>query len=237
MKTYIWSVPTRIYHWLTFIGITGALIFTINDEYLNFHTASGYLVFVLSLFRLIWAFWGPKYSVIRDFRMNLKSIKVFFQNFSSQHSQYLGHNPLASVVMTGIIILVPLTCLSGLFTLASEGLAPFNFLILSKSELYKEIHEIFVTFLIIIIAFHLIGIVTEIFFSGSLGTLKSMFTGFKNIEGESVKLNVSQKVISMIFILIAVFLFITGATQQHFPKEEKTTGQEKKELKLNQYDD
>jgi len=219
------------------ISVVCAFILGEEDNFLNLHTAFGYIVISMLIFRLIWGFAGPKYSRFKDFPIGIKSLKKFFSNMKAGKENFPGHNPAASLVMLGILATILCIGITGMLALASKGFGPLSMLNISESEIYKELHEAFVIVLIVLVSFHLLGILADRILHGNSGTLISMFTGFKNMEGESVKLNVSQKVISIIFILIAVLLFVTGATQQHFPKEEKTTGQEKKEIKLKQDDD
>ncbi len=68
MKTYIWSWPTRIFHWLLVIGMVAAYLLAEEEELLNYHSAVGYMVGILILFRIIWGFAGPKYSGSAIFR-------------------------------------------------------------------------------------------------------------------------------------------------------------------------
>jgi len=53
MKTYIWSLPTRIFHWLLVIGMVAAYILSDDEALLNFHSSVGYMVGIVIIFRII----------------------------------------------------------------------------------------------------------------------------------------------------------------------------------------
>ena len=58
MKTYIWSLPTRLSHWLVAIALVVAYILGGEEESINIHAAFGYLAGTLILFRIIWGILG-----------------------------------------------------------------------------------------------------------------------------------------------------------------------------------
>ena len=100
-KSYIWSLPTRIFHALFAVFILIAFL-TDDDKLLNYHAVIGYSVLILLLFRFIWGFMGPKYSRFKDFPTGKKDVKEFLGNIFEENQKYLGHNPLASYVMITI---------------------------------------------------------------------------------------------------------------------------------------
>ena len=69
MKTYIWSLPTRFAHWLVFLALVIAYFLGGEEEYINAHTALGYLAGILILFRIAWGIVGPRYSSSAIFRL------------------------------------------------------------------------------------------------------------------------------------------------------------------------
>ena len=143
MKTYIWGLPTRAFHFLLVIGLIAAYTLGQTEYSLNLHTAFGYFVGILILFRIIWGVVGPKYSRFTDFPIRPKSLIAFFKSMTDPDKQYIGHNPLASVVMLGIIIMTLATVFTGMMTFSSFGygfIKNLNFGI--DPEKMKEIHEI-----------------------------------------------------------------------------------------------
>jgi cytochrome b len=215
MKTYIWSMPTRIFHWLLVIGMITAYLVSEEEALLNIHSSVGYMVGILIIFRIIWGFAGPKYSRFSDFPIGVNSLKTFVTNMKSSKSNSPGHNPAASVVMLGIILFSLIIVISGTLLLASEGQGLFAFIQTALSEdTLKGIHEIAVNIVIGLVILHLLGNLVDFIFNKKVGTLQSMFTGYKNIEGENIQLSSSQKIVAAIGIVLALAILPYSITTQ-----------------------
>lgn len=238
MKTYIWSLPTRIFHWLLVIGMVAAYVLSGEEELLNFHSSAGYMIGILIIFRILWGFIGPKYSKFSDFPIGVNSLKKFVTDMKGSKSQSPGHNPAASVVMLGIIIFSLMIVVSGILLLASEGQGMFAFIQTGLSEdTLKETHEIAVNIVIGLVIAHLLGNIVDFIFNKKAGTLQSMFTGYKNIEGESIKLNLFQKIIAGISILAALAIVPYSITTQKITPEAEKSEQQNRESENEEGDD
>lgn len=208
MKTYIWSLPTRIFHWLLVIGMVAAYLVAEEEELLNIHSSIGYAVGILLIFRIIWGFAGPKYSRFSDFPVGITALKSFFADMKASKSKSPGHNPAASLVILGIILLGLVIVVSGALLLASKGQGFFSSVSVGvSSKTLKGIHEIAVNVVIALVIFHLLGNLVDFIFNKKVGTLQSMFTGYKSIEGESVKLSSFQKILATVGIVSAIAIF------------------------------
>jgi len=159
VKTYIWSLPTRIFHWLLVFFIFIAYLSSEKESLLYIHIAFGYGVGVLVIFRIIWGFIGPKWSRFRDFPLTLKEALEFLKNIFMPKKRYLGHNPLASFVMVGMLIVLVSVVLTGLLTYGvQEGrgvFASLNLTLFRDMELFEELHEVAVSLLLTLIVLHL----------------------------------------------------------------------------------
>jgi len=224
-RAYIWSLPTRLFHWMLALFIAIAFIVSEEENLLDIHAAFGYGVGVLIVFRIIWGFIGPKYSKFSDFPLNIKEAIEFSKNIFNPKKSYAGHNPAASFVMLGIIVVALLVVVSGVLTYGTQeakGVFAFlNHTIFKKMELFKEIHEALTTILLILIGAHIAGVVTDRILHKEAGVLESIFKGYKNIDAPSVKLNIFQKVISAIF-LIASIAVVIWALQSNSPLTKQT---------------
>lgn len=212
-KTYVWGIPTRLFHWMLLISLVGAYI--AEEDFLTMHVSFGYTAGILIFFRLIWGLIGPKYSHFRDFPISVKSILDFTQNLGKPGNVYAGHNPFASIVMLGIMLMVVLVVISGMLTLNQEGgQGLLKSLTLPTGIEFKEVHEVFVQILIGLVILHLIGLITDLIIHKSPVVLKSMFTGYKSgVEAEDSKMNGFQKLFSVIWIvapLVAFYATISG---------------------------
>jgi cytochrome b len=202
MKTYIWALPTRIFHCLLAVGFFAAYVLSGYENYLNWHYAFGAMVGVLMLFRLIFGFVGPQYSHFKDFQLSVGKAGTFLRRYFSQNT-YAGHNPMAAWIMLLIILLALLCSISGLSLYATtHGLIK-----IMKPHDIMEIHEVFANLLMLLVALHLLGVAGDIIFHGKLKTLGSIVTGYKNIKAQNVKLSIFQKLFAVIWFVAALFVF------------------------------
>ncbi len=206
MKSYIWSLPTRIFHWLLAIGFIAAYLSGQFDGPLSYHSLFGMIVCTVLVFRIIWGFIGPQYSRFSDFPISINSIINFAKGLKDKHQIYSGHNPLASLVMLSIIIAGILTAFSGMMIVATEGYGLLFMQVFGGNEdLWEEFHEICANLFLFLVIMHLIGIIVDLVLHKSQGALTSIFTGYKNIETQSIKLTAFQKSFS-IFTLIVILI-------------------------------
>jgi len=228
-KTYVWGIPTRLFHWMLVISLVGAYI--AEEDFLTLHVSFGYTAGLLIFFRLFWGLIGPKYSHFRDFPVGIKSQIAFTRSLGKPGKIYTGHNPPASLVMLGIMFMVILVALSGTLTLNQEGgQGLLKSLTLPAGIEFKEIHEVSVQILIGLVILHLIGLIADLVMHKSPGVLKSMFTGYKSgVEAEDSGMSGFQKLFSLIWIvapLVVFYMTITGPPVQlkDGGKENESTG-------------
>ena len=216
MKTLIWTLPTRIFHWLLALGFTTTYILGDFEENMNFHFAFGAFVGVLILFRILFGLIGPKYSNFRDFPIGLNHQKAFVKSYFSKNT-YVGHNPFGSLVMLSILLIGLLCGISGY--LLTVG--PNNILnIIGNNELLEEIHEVLANVFLGLVIMHLLGVLLDAVFHWKTGTLISIFNGYKNVEVENVKLNIFQKAFSVLwFIIPFIFFYLAFGLQANNSQE------------------
>ncbi|AYJ81119.1 cytochrome B [Aliarcobacter cryaerophilus ATCC 43158] len=210
-KSYIWSLPTRVFHFLFALFILIAFL-TDDDKLLNYHAIAGYSIFILLVFRVYWGYFGPKYSLFKDFPANKNEAKEFLKNIFDDKQKYIGHNPLASYVMIAMLIVTFIVIVTGILAYGiqdGKGIASFlNDSFFKKIKLFKEIHEFSANFLIFLIVAHLAGIAVDRLLHKKHETLNSIATGYKMTqEDESIKLSFLQKLFA-IFIFIAFIAFL-----------------------------
>ncbi|WP_370678267.1 Ni/Fe-hydrogenase, b-type cytochrome subunit [Pleomorphomonas sp. PLEO] len=144
---YVYEAPVRLWHWgnalcITILAVTGYFIGspppTMPGEasdnflfgYIRFaHFSAGQVLAVAFLARILWAFWGNKYSrqlfylpvwektwwkgVIREAR--------WYLFLEKEPYKYIGHNPLAHAAMFAMFTLFNLGMIVTGFALYSEG--------------------------------------------------------------------------------------------------------------------
>lgn len=144
---YVYEAPVRLWHWgnalcITILAVTGYFIGspppTMPGEasdsflfgYIRFaHFSAGQVLAVAFLARILWSFWGNKYSrqifylpvwektwwkgVLREAR--------WYLFLEKEPYKYIGHNPLAHTAMFAMFTLFNLGMIITGFALYSEG--------------------------------------------------------------------------------------------------------------------
>jgi len=216
MKTLIWTLPTRIFHWLLALGFTTTYILGDFEEIINFHFAFGAFVSVLILFRLLFGFIGPKYSNFRDFPIGLNHQKAFIKNYFSKNN-YIGHNPAAALVMLTILLIGLLCGISG-YLLTVDGNSILN--MIGNNELLEDMHEVLANVFLGLVIMHLLGVLSDAVFHWKTGTLTSIFDGYKNVEAENAKLNIFQMAFSVLwFVIPFIFFYLAFGLQPNKSQE------------------
>ncbi len=219
MKTKVWTVSIRIFHWLLAIGFTCAYILSYFDDYENLHYAFGLFVGVLILFRIIYGFVGNKYANFKDFPIRIKNQITFIKNYLKKDKAYIGHNPAASIVMIGIFIVGLFCSISGYMLYSVENPSLIN--ISLSEDFLEETHEILANLFLGLVIIHLIGIFTDLLFHSKTKTLQSIFTGYKSLEAENSKQNVFQTIFSVLWFIVPFLAFMYGNNLKTESKIEK----------------
>ena len=226
MKTYVWTLPTRIFHWMLVLFVALAFLTSEEERLLDYHAAFGYGVLVLLLFRFVWGVMGPRYSRFCDWPLSKKEFIGFIRSLPYPKKYYTGHNPAASLVMAGILLTTLLLVLSGMLTYGiQEGkglLALLNTPLFKTMEYFEEVHEFFFALLILLITAHLGGVTMDYLQHRESGTLRSILSGYKQLTDESAHLTTIQKTVAWILLLavLATPLFVmrydTALTQSRY---------------------
>ena len=145
-----WNLVTRLTHWL--IAIPVLLDFFIEGGEKS-HKILGYTALGMVLFRFVWGFFTEDEANFSSFPLSLK--KVFEHGksaFSKNNIHYSGHNPLASWIYIFIWILVVALGITGFMM----GLDRFW-----GVEWLEELHEASSSVLMLLVAFHFIGLILD----------------------------------------------------------------------------
>lgn len=215
-RVYVWTLPTRLFHWLFVALIAGAWISTWEDRWLSTHAAIGSAVGVLAVFRLVWGIMGPKYSRFGDFSLRIADFKEYLVSLLNPSRRYIGHNPAASYVMVAMIATVVLAVMSGFLAYGiqeNRGLLAFlHSGYFRDMDQLKEIHEFFANLMWVLIAMHVGGVITDRMLHKEDRTLTSMIDGHKNGEGENSVLRWYHKAVAIIGITgtVAVLAYALG---------------------------
>jgi cytochrome b len=222
MKTYIWTWPTRLFHWMLAAGFAAAFLLGGEENYINWHAAFGTLVGCLVLFRILQGFIGPRYARFRDFPVSPASLVAFMKDMKQSKAAHAGHNPAAAVVMLGIMITAILSAFSGMMIFAGgeTGFMGIKTAMGSDPELFEEFHEVIVHVFLALVGVHLAGILADTLFHPANGTILSIFTGYKMIKAEDAAPTAFHKVFSVFWIVVPLLLFFYVLKSQPVPAGE-----------------
>jgi len=208
----IWDLNIRIFHLMLIITIIISII-SGKFSYFYIHEISGITLFFLILFRIYWGFFGGYYSKFKNFNLNKNSLFNYFKN---KEKKYFGHNPLGSLSIFSIFVLIFLTSLSGMFS--SDDIfydGPFVKLAPQLVGIFTNIHDILHYFLYLLIILHLSAVSYYQFF------LKEKIIN-QMIDGKSKDKNFIQKdypskkngyallVLILIFSGPSIFYYLTN---------------------------
>ncbi|BEI34869.1 cytochrome b/b6 domain-containing protein [Polynucleobacter sp. HIN6] len=109
----IWDLPTRLFHWALAICIVLGIVFVkIGGNAIQWHAYCGYTALALILFRIIWGFVGSQYARFANFIPSPATLIAFLRG---QVDGGLGHNPLGALSVIGLLLVVLIQALTGLF--------------------------------------------------------------------------------------------------------------------------
>lgn len=111
-RTRVWDLPTRLFHWLLALAVTGVLA-TGFTGFMDWHFRLGYAVLALLLFRLVWGFAGGHWSRFSNFVHGPRAVLAYLRGESRPHHR-IGHNPLGAISVFAMLAILALQVLSGL---------------------------------------------------------------------------------------------------------------------------
>ena len=113
----VWDPLVRTGHWLL---ATAVIIAWFIDEPLGLHSWLGYFAIVLVVVRIVWGFVGPDYARFASFVRGPRLTFGYFSDlirFSSK--RYLGHSPAGAVMIIALLVMVAVTAVTGMASLAA----------------------------------------------------------------------------------------------------------------------
>ncbi len=138
-----WDLSTRIFHWLNVICVTGLM--TVGTVIINYkllgvdtdgkillktvHVYIGYVLVINLTWRFVWGFIGGKYS---RWKMILPIGNGYFSSLreyingtkSGKPPAYLGHNPVARLMVTLLFLLLGTQAITGLTLAGTDVYMP-----------------------------------------------------------------------------------------------------------------
>jgi cytochrome b len=169
----------RIFHWS--LVFTFFVAFITEDDWMDLHIQAGYAVSILIAFRLIWGFIGTRQARFLSF-VKPPSVVISYlkQMLSLRAPHYLGHNPLAAVMVIALLGCITLVVFTGIVMIAGEGQGPLVGIFPDSwsGEWMEEIHEFFANFSLLLVIAHVSGVLVSSLLEGE-NLVKAMINGRK----------------------------------------------------------
>ena len=205
-KVYVWPFYSRIVHWLIVFSFLSSFFTAFFHNYFTIHITLGYIFGLTLVFRLIWGFIGPEYSLFKNFKFSLESLKDYFKEKITNRWRKIhpGHNAASSwftLIVLGLGIFIVLSGMmlygiqggSGLF--ASLNTAYFSFSIV-MSTLHTTVSYLLLFWALI----HIAGVLIEQFYHRTQMVF-AMLTGYKNTIGHDSILTKAQAIFAVTSLL------------------------------------
>ncbi len=120
----VWDLPTRIFHWALALCVMGLLVTGLRGgNAMIWHMRLGYAVLALLLFRVVWGFAGGYWSRFSQFLYSPTTIWSYVRG-RSHLAHEIGHNPLGSLSVWALLIILSVQVASGLVSddeIATQG--------------------------------------------------------------------------------------------------------------------
>ena len=174
-----WDPLIRIFHWSLVLFFV--IAFASEDDWMNLHIWAGYAVSLLIGFRLLWGLVGTRTARFSSFVRSRRAVMQHLKDmFAFKATHYLGHNPVAAVMVLLLLSSITLVAFSGIIMIAGEGQGPLADTLFSawNVEWMEEIHEFLANFTLLLIVAHVAGVLFSSLLEGE-NLARAMLTGRK----------------------------------------------------------
>lgn len=207
----LWDLPLRIFHWSLLVLVAAAFVSVqIGGNAMIWHGRFGTAIIGLLTFRLVWGVVGSTYARFSAFVRGPKAIVAYLRG----EWNGIGHNPLGALSVLGMLTVLLVQVLTGLFAnddIAFQG--PYAALISSDNSVFiTGVHKSNVWLLGGLIGAHLAAIFYYVRIKRD-NLLEPMIVGYKDVEHTGLKSAVGGGVgalIVAVVIGIAVAWFAQG---------------------------
>lgn len=184
-KTYVWDLPTRLFHWsLALLVAFQWASAEVGGFLMDYHVLGGYAILALVLFRVVWGLVGSHHARFANFLRGVGPTLEYARALRANAApRYLGHNPLGGWMVLALLGMLALQIATGLF--ASDDAmtrGPLMHLVSEQaSQILTQIHEGSFGVLLALIVLHVASVMAHRIFKGE-NLARAMVTGYKEEE-------------------------------------------------------
>jgi len=156
VKTLIWDLPTRLFHWL--LAALVAFSWWSHEDHLDWHRVSGIGIAGLLVFRLWWGVAGSSTARFTSFLKGPRGVIAYLKGGAAGAP---GHNPLGGWSVAAMLLALIAQVGLGLFSVDEDGFesGPLaKYVSFDTGRAAAGAHEIVFTILLGLIVLHLLAI-------------------------------------------------------------------------------
>ena len=181
----VWDPMVRIFHWSLILFFT--ITYLTEDEWLDLHVTTAYVVTGLVIFRVFWGFIGGRHARFSQFVRSPRTVRAYLKDvLAFKAKRYVGHNPAGGAMVLALIFSLTATIITGMVIYGYEELSgplagytstltPFI------ADVIEESHELFASMTVFLIFMHVIGVLIASF-QHQENLIHSMVHGYKKVS-------------------------------------------------------
>jgi cytochrome b len=208
----IWDLPTRVFHW-TLVVVLFTSWLSARMDWMRLPVFCGCTVLTLLLFRSVWGFIGSDTARFSRFlKTPFAAVRHLLHLARREPDTEVGHNAAGGwmvIVMLAILVVQVATGLCANDDVLTEG--PLARIVgKDRSDWLTHIHSVNFTLIEIVVAAHVLAIVTYRLLKGH-NLLWPMITGKKRLPGATPAPRMMHPIVGLAVLglaALAVFLFV-----------------------------
>jgi cytochrome b len=208
----IWDLPTRLFHWILVVLIFASWLSAEMNK-MRLHVICGLSILALLLFRVIWGFIGSDTARFARFlKSPAAAIRHLMHLARREPDIEAGHNAAGGWMVLGMLAILFIQVGTGLGAnddVMTEG-PLFRVVGKERSDWLTHIHHLNFTLIEILVALHVLAIVTYRLLKGH-NLLTPMITGKKRLPGATRAPRMMHPVaglVVLVFSALVVVLFL-----------------------------
>lgn len=168
----VWDLPLRLWHWTLAASVLAAW-FT-PTVYDRLHRIVGYAVLGLLVFRLVWGFWGSRYSRFRMIRVRLRAAPGYLWNLRRGITgRYIGLNPAGTLMLVALLVSLTVSAVTGAMSVTTTFFGVWW---------VEDTHHYSSDAVMVLVVLHVLGVLLMALLQRE-NLIRAMITGRKRIRG------------------------------------------------------
>ncbi len=168
----VWDLPLRLWHWA--LAACVLIAWFTPTVYDRTHRIAGYAVLGLLAFRLVWGFWGSRYSRFRMIGVRLRAAPRYLWNLRRGITgRYIGLNPAGTLMLVALLVSLAVSAITGLMSVTVTFFGVWW---------VEDTHHYSSDAVIVLVVLHVLGVVAMALLQRE-NLIGAMITGRKRIRG------------------------------------------------------